>query len=149
LKERASAVRRRIIRDAVVYTPFTLLVLAGWVITLISVVSAGGGSGIFLLVLVTVLLLLVGYQSTQALRDVWSAPVTTEGPLRRKWRRHEFLLFPAFYLYVEKSVFKVPQLVYDALEQGDVLAITHYPHTSSVIEVKRLERRRTDRAVEP
>lgn len=140
MKEGISAARRRLIRDAVIYTPVLVVVVAVWGASLASVVSAGGGGGIFLLLLLTIVVFLAGFQSIQSLRDLRSSPVTSEGPVIRKWRRAEFLLFPAYYLYVNRNVFRVPPLSYREVEQGDVVAVTHYPHTATVIEVKRIRR---------
>jgi len=140
LKEGISAARRHIIRDAVIYTPILILAVAVWGAALAGVVAAGGGGGIFLLLLLTIVVFLAGFQSIQSLRDLWSSPVTSEGPVIRKWRRAELLVFPNYYLYVNRSVFRVPALMYQAIEQGDVVAITHYPHTATVIEVKRIRR---------
>jgi hypothetical protein len=140
LKEGISAARHRLIRDAVIYTPVLVVVVAVWGASLAAVVSAGGGGGIFLLLLLTIVVFLAGFQSIQSLRDLRSSPVTSEGPVIRKWRRAEFLLFPAYYLYVNRNVFRVPPLSYREVEQGDVVAVTHYPHTATVIEVKRIRR---------
>ena len=140
MKEGISAARRRLIRDAVIYTPVLVVVVAVWGASLASVVSAGGGGGIFVLLLLTIVVFLAGFQSIQSLRDLRSSPVTSEGPVIRKWRRAEFLLFPAYYLYVNRNVFRVPPLSYREVEQGDVVAVTHYPHTATVIEVKRIRR---------
>ncbi|MCJ7491442.1 MAG: hypothetical protein MUP15_04725 [Dehalococcoidia bacterium] len=140
MKEGISAARHRLIRDAVIYTPVLVVVVAVWGASLAAVVSAGGGGGIFLLLLLTIVVFLAGFQSIQSLRDLRSSPVTSEGPVIRKWRRAEFLLFPAYYLYVNRNVFRVPPLSYREVEQGDVVAVTHYPHTATVIEVKRIRR---------
>lgn len=140
MKEGISAARRRLIRDAVIYTPVLVVVVAVWGASLAAVVSAGGGGGIFLLLLLTIVVFLAGFQSIQSLRDLRSSPVTSGGPVIRKWRRAEFLLFPAYYLYVNRNVFRVPPLSYREVEQGDVVAVTHYPHTATVIEVKRIRR---------
>ena len=140
MKEGISAARHRLIRDAVIYTPVLVVVVAVWGASLAAVVSAGGGGGIFLLLLLTIVVFLAGFQSIQSLRDLRSSPVTSEGPVIRKWRRAEFLLFPAYYLYVNRNVFRVPPLSYREVEQGDVVAVTHYPHTATVIEVKRVRR---------
>jgi hypothetical protein len=140
LKEGISAARRRLIRDAVIYTPVLVVTVAVWGASLAAVVSAGGGGGIFLLLLLTIVVFLAGFQSIQSLRDLRSSPVTSEGPVIRKWRRAEFLLFPAHYLYVNRNIYKVPPLSYREVEQGDVVAVTHYPHTATVIEVKRVRR---------
>jgi len=140
LQEGISAARRHLIRDAVIYTPLFVLALLAWGFALAGVVAAGGGGGIFLVVLLTIVVFLTGFQSIQALRDLRSSPVATEGAVVRKWRRAELLIFPTHYFYVNRNVFRVPPLMYREIEQGDVVAITHYPHTSTVIEVKRLRR---------
>jgi hypothetical protein len=140
LKEGISAARHRLYRDAAIYTPILIIAVAAWGAALAGVVSAGGGGGIFLLLLLTIVVFLAGFQSIQSLRDLRSSPVTSEGSVIRKWRRAELLLFPAYYLYVNRSVFRVPPLSYREIEQGDVVAITHYPHTATVIEVKRVRR---------
>ena len=140
MKEGISAARRRLVRDAVIYTPVLVIVVAVWGASLAAVVSAGGGGGIFLLLLLTIVVFLAGFQSIQSLRDLRSSPVTSEGPVIRKWRRAEFLLFPAHYLYVNRNIFRVPPLSYMEVEQGDVVAVTHYPHTATVIQVRRIGR---------
>jgi hypothetical protein len=44
---------------------------------------------------------------------------------------------PAHYIYVNKVVFKLPALLYEQLDHGDKVAITHYPHTNTVVEVSK------------
>jgi len=109
-----------------------------WSVALTGVIAEGGGGGIFLLVLVTIMVFLAGFQSIQSLRDLRSPPATIEGPVIRKWQRAEFLLFPAHYLYVSKSIFKVPPLIFEQIKERDVVAITHYRHTMTVVAVRRL-----------
>lgn len=140
MKEGISAAKRHLIRDALVYTPLFLFCLVVWGAALDAVVSKRDAGGIIVLLLLTVVVLLVGFQSVQSLRDLRSEPVTSEGPVLRKWRRAEFLLFPACYIYVNRTVFKVPQLFYDALDAGDVVAVGHYPHTATVVGVSRIRR---------
>jgi len=38
---------------------------------------------------------------------------------------------------VNKVVFKLPALLYEQLENGDTVAITHYPHTNTVVAVSK------------
>jgi hypothetical protein len=140
LNDDSSFARRRLIRDAAIYTPIFLVVLAAWGVALASVIAVEGGGGIFFLVLLALVAMLVGYQSIQSLRDLWSTPVTTEGEIARMWRRAELLLFPAYYIYVKRRVFRVSPLVYHQVGRGDMVVVTHYPHTSTVIAVERLGR---------
>jgi hypothetical protein len=137
LEEEIAAARRHLTRDAIIYTPLFILFLAIWVATLAGVIAQGGGGGILLLLLLTIMVFVAGYQSIQSLRDLRSLPVTSEGPVVRKWRRAEFLLFPAHYLYVNRTIFKVPALIYEHINDGDTVAIIHYRHTTTVVAVRR------------
>lgn len=139
-EQEVSSARRHLVRDALIYTPIFLALLAAWGAALAGVVAAGGGGGIALLVLVTLMVFLVGFQSIQSLRDLLSAPITSEGPVLRKWRRAELLLFPAHFIYVNRNVFRIPSLMYEQIDKGDILVVTHYPHTSTVVAVNRLRR---------
>lgn len=138
MEEEISAARRHLARDAIVYTPLFILFLVAWITALVGVVVEGGGGGIFLLLLLTIIVSVAGFQSIQSLRDLHSTPVTSEGPVLRKWRRAEFLLFPSHYLYMNRSIYKVPPLIYEHIKNGDIVAITHYRHTTTVVTVKRL-----------
>jgi len=138
LEEEISAARRHLARDAIIYTPLFVFFLIVWVAALVGVVAEGGGGGILLLLLLTIMVSVAGFQSIQSLRDLRSTPVTSEGPVLRKWQRAEFLLFRAHYLYVNRSIYKVPPLIYEYIKVGDVVAITHFRHTTTVVTVKRL-----------
>lgn len=138
MKEEISLARRRLVRGAVIYMPIFVAVLIAWVVALAAVVRQGGGGSIFLLLLLTLVALLVGFQSVQSLRDLRSPPVTSEGEVRRKWRRAELLLFPAYYLYLNRNVFKITPLAYHQVQPGGFVVVLHYPHTSSVVSVTRL-----------
>ncbi len=143
MKEEISLARRRLVRDAIIYTPIFVAVLVAWAVALAGVIRQGGGGGVFLLVLLTLVALLVGFQSLQSLRDLRSTLVTSEGEVRRKWRRAEFLLFPAYYLYLNRNVFRITPLTYHQVQPGDFVAVLHYPHTSTVVSVTRLRRSET------
>jgi hypothetical protein len=144
LNDESSFARRRLVRDVAIYTPVFLAVLAAWGAALASVIGGEGGGGIFFLVILTLVAVLVGFQGIESLRDLRSTPVITEGEVVRMWRRAELLLFPAHYVYVNRNVFRVSPLAYHQVGRGDVVAVTHYPHTSTVIAVKRLRRGATD-----
>lgn len=136
MEEQRSAARASIIRTAVIYTPLLLAILAGWGAALASVLEEGGGGGIPLLVVLGLLALLVGFQSIQSLRDVWGEPRVTRGEIVRKWKRADLLVFPGYYFYVKKTVFRVAPLIYHQLEEGDTVSVTHYPHTATVVTVE-------------
>jgi len=141
LQERHSPARRSIVRDTLIYTPLLLAILAAWGAALATAIKEHGGGGIVLLVLLSLVALLIGFQSIQSLRDLWSQPIVTEGEVLRKWSRAELLLFRAHYLYVNRFVFRVTPLVYLQLRTGDVVAVRHYRHTATVVSIERVQRR--------
>ena len=141
MQERHSSARRSIIRDALIYTPLFLAVLAAWGAALTTVLKGHGGGGIVLLVVVSFMALLLGFQSIQSLRDLRSQPIVTKGEVLRKWRRAELLVFPTHYVYVNRSMFRVAPLVYQQLQTGDRVAVRHYRHTATVVSIERVQQR--------
>jgi len=132
LDERRSAARSAIIRDAAIYTPLFLIIGAGWVATLIDILIDNRDQIPFLVVL-SLLALLTGYQSIQALRDLLAEPKATTGEILRMWGRGGLQIMPGHYIYVNKNVFKIPHALYDKLDKGDTVSITYYPHTSTMV----------------
>jgi hypothetical protein len=85
------------------------------------------------------LALLVGFQSIQSLRDLWAEPRATTGEIVRKWKRTDLFVFPSYYFYVNKTVFRIAPLTYHQLEEGDVVSVTHYPHTATVVTLESVQ----------
>ena len=136
MDEQRSSARASVIRDAVIFTPLFLAVIAGWTATLVGVL-AEGDRGIIALVILGLMAVLLGFQSIQALRDLLTEPKVTRGEIARKWSRTELLVVPGHYIYVNNVVFKLPALLYEQLENGDTVAITYYPHTNTVVAVSK------------
>jgi hypothetical protein len=132
LAETPSA-RGPIIRDALIFTPFFLGFAAAWAAAFVS----EGRGALPLLVILGAVTLLAGYQSLQALRDLLAKPHVTEGEVSRKWKGTDMLVLRSYYIYVNRRVFKIDQLEYQQLEEGDLISVTHYPHTNTVVSVRK------------
>jgi hypothetical protein len=139
MEEAHRAARASLVRTALVFTPLLLLSLAG-VGGVIFYLAREGPSGLIVtLILLCLAAFLTGHQSVQSLRDLRSSPRLTTGLVDRKWKRADLFVLRSFYIYVDRSVFKVTPLIYHELEEGDTVSVNHYPHTNTVISVELVE----------
>jgi hypothetical protein len=122
------------------FTPLFLLSLAGAGIVIFSLVREGPSGLMVTLALLLLAAFLTGHQSIQSLRDLRSSPRLSTGLVDRKWSRADLFVLRSYYIYVHRSVFKVTPLIYTELEEGDTVAVNHYPHTNTVISVVLEER---------
>ena len=131
--------RRTVIRQAVVYTPSALFVLVLLGISLVSIAGGSYGAIIPAVILGLVSLALVS-QSVAALRDLFGQPTTTTGVVRRAWSKGMLLgFFRSYYLLVGKAVFDVGVVVHAQVQEGDRLEVHHWPHSKTVISVRKLK----------
>jgi hypothetical protein len=136
MEEAHRAARATLVRTALVFTPLFLLSLAGVGGIIFNLVREGPGGLIITLVLLCLAGFLTGHQSIQSLRDLRSSPRVSSGLIDRKWNRADLFVLRSYYIYVERSVFKVSPLIYVELEEGDMVSVNHYPHTNTVISVE-------------
>ncbi|MFN8584147.1 MAG: hypothetical protein U0446_02310 [Dehalococcoidia bacterium] len=131
--------RRSVIRQAVVYTPCAVAVLVLLGISLWNVAIGHYGALIAATVLALIAVAVV-YQSFAALRDLGSQPVATTGMVRRAWTKGMFLGFiRSHYILVQRAVFDISIVSYTQLNEGDEVEVRHWPHTKTVIEVRKLK----------
>jgi hypothetical protein len=139
VEEAHRAARASLVRTVLVFTPLLLLSLAGVGGVIFYLTREGPGGLIVTLMLLFLAALLTGHQSVQSLRDLRSSPRLTTGLVDRKWNRADLFILRSFYIYVDRSVFKVTPLIYHELEEGDTVSVNHYPHTNTVISVELVE----------
>lgn len=136
---RRSNPRFAIWRSAIFFTP--IAVLTGLILLYLIIDRLRGGqtSSLVFILIVLVTFLLVGWQAVQAIRDLWATPVTTTGQVKRKWSRPLlFFIGRSFYIHVDKYVFSINQIDWTGLQLGDTVAVRHYPHTWTVLDVQRV-----------
>ena len=136
LEEAYRAARSSLRRTVLVFTPLFLLSLAGIGIIIFNLAREGASGLIITLVLLLLAAFLTGHQSIQSLRDLRSSPTVSSGLVDRKWSRADLFVMRSYYIYVDRSVFKVTPLIYTELEEGDTVSVNHYPHTNTVISVE-------------
>jgi hypothetical protein len=132
--------RASLIRTALLYTPLFVLLLAALGFVIRELALEPGGGSVAAVVIVSLLALLTGYQSVQALRDLLAQPIQTEGVINRKWRRNDLFVMRSHYLLVNRHVFRVEPTDFMELEVDDTVSIVHYPHTDTVESLALLER---------
>lgn len=142
-----SGARRAVLWSALLYTPPFLAALGGFLFLLLDGLASGGGLPVPLLVLLAVLAVLLGHQSVQALRDLGSAPRSVTGQVIRKWKRSEALLWGSHYIRVSgvdhgggmgDRIFTLDVVDWMGVEEGDQVAVRHYPHTGSVESIEKV-----------
>lgn len=128
------AAHRAVVRTALIYTP---LFLAGIAITTISILGIFD-AGTVLTVIEALVTALFGYQSVQAVRDLRAPLVRTEGVIGRRWSRSDFIISRSYYISVGRNIFPLPIEKWYDLAEDDVVLLTHYPHTTTVVTVEKL-----------
>jgi len=137
-----SSARAAVLRTTLLFTPFLALALLGFVVFARDAAQQGlSASRVVGLVVVGLVVLLLGYQVVQSVRDLFSGLVETVGLVERQWSRNEFLLFHNTYIFVGKDVYRLSPEQGIEVERGKMVRIVHLPHTSTVetIEVVRQE----------
>ena len=141
-----SSARSAVLRSALLFAPFLAVSLFVFVFIALDGVDRGMSAGrVAGLALVGLVVLLLGYQVVQSLRDLFSKPVETVGLVDRRWSRNEYFLFQNTYIFVDKNVYRLSPQQGSEVELGHVVRIVHLPHTSTVemIEVVTQEREAT------
>jgi hypothetical protein len=137
-----SSARAAVLCSALLFTPFFALALLGFAFIVRDAAQHGLSAGrVVGLVIVGLVVLLLGYQVVQSVRDFFSGLVETVGLVERQWSRNEFLLFHNTYIFVGKDVYRLSPEQGLEVERGNMVRIVHLPHTSTVetIEAVRQE----------
>ncbi len=141
-----SSARASVLRSALLFSPFFALALLGLAVITRDAAQQGMNAGrIAGLVLVGLVVLLLGYQVVQSVRDLFAQLVETVGLVERRWSRNELLLFRNTYIFVDRNVYRLSPEQAMEIDLGNMVRIVHLPHTSTVetIAVVRQESRAT------
>jgi hypothetical protein len=132
--------RASVVRTAALFAPFFAFALVGFIYLALGTGESGTTGRIVGLVLVGSVTLLLGYQVVQSVRDMFASLQETVGLVERRWSRNEFFLFHNTYVFVGKDVYRLSPEQAMEVELGDMVRITHLPHTSTVERIERLPR---------
>jgi hypothetical protein len=122
-----------VLRSALLFAPFLGLALTGLTFLVIEALDEGFSAGqIVAISILAFISLLFAYQVVQAVRDLFSSVIETQGIVERRWSRNDFFLFRNSYIFVERNVFRLEPEQYIEVDLGDVVRVVHFPHTSTV-----------------
>lgn len=124
--------RRKVVRSAAVWTP---IFVASTALSIAFAVLALDSPGAWVSFAIAALIgLLSGVSALGALRDLYAEPIETQGPIERKWRKSDILVFRGHYILCQKRVFRLPREDYEEMpEAGAGIIIRHYPHTNALV----------------
>lgn len=140
MDEHRARAKRGAARTGLLFAPFFLASLAGFIWAAIALGQGQGRGLIFTLVIAGIIAILTGYQTIQSLRD-WleSEPRQLEGAIRRTWSRHDYFLFRSNYILVEGQVFRVEPEDFLDLAKGQRVRVFYYPHANTLDRVERVK----------
>ncbi len=141
MAERRPAAWATVLRSALLFTPFLVIVLVILAFLIGDTAGEGASGGrTVAMVLVGSVTLLLAYQVVQSVRDLFSRLVETNGLVERRWSRNDFFLFRSSYVFVERNVYRLTPEQFLDVDLGDRVRIVHYPHTGAVESVEVIER---------
>jgi hypothetical protein len=132
--------RNGLIRTAIIWTPLFLASAAGLIWAVLNrLFVEDGGSTWFLVVVLSILTFLFGFQSIQAIRDLIGGPRSTVGMVVRRWARTDSFVMRSHYIRLEnKQIFRIDKLFHGDVKEGDRVEVRYYPRTAVVIECEKL-----------
>lgn len=137
-QERHRRVRNGLKRSAIIWTPFFLLFAGLFLFYFIDIVTGGHrGTWVFIVILAT-LTTLFGVQSYQSISDLTHPTKTTTGRVTRRWARSDSLIIKSHYIRIGRQIFRGDVLVLDQVKAGSYVEVEYYPHSSVVLNLKRL-----------
>lgn len=136
---RMQGIRRSLVRNAIIWTPIALVALGLLLFFAFDQITGGNRGSWFFVGVLTVLNILVGYQSLSALRDLLGSPAVIEGYVTRRWSRTDSFVMRSHYIRIAKKILRVDGLLHGDVDQGDYLRVEYYPHSAIVIRVSKID----------
>ncbi len=135
-----NGVRGRLLRSAILWTPFFVASLGALAFFAFDRAFLGGDHGgtWFLVIVLLVLTVLFGFQSIQSLLDLIGQPRVESGFVGRRWSRSDSIVIKAHYIRLGKLILRGDQMVLDGIREGDYVEATFYPHSAVLVWVDKL-----------
>lgn len=133
-----SRVRSSLMRSAIIWTPLFLAALVAFLFFAFDEATGGDRGSWFLVGLLTVFSVLLGFQALQPLLDLFGEPAEVSGVVVRRWSRTDSLVVRSHYIRIERKIFRIDRDLHGDLAEGDNIRVRYYPHSAAVIAVERL-----------
>ncbi|MEO8540785.1 MAG: hypothetical protein ABI577_13680 [bacterium] len=136
-----SGVRGRLLRSTILWSPFFILCFGALVFFTIDRAFFDGDHGgtWFLVIVLSILSLLFGFQTIQSLLDYIGEPRKETGYVGRRWARNDSIVMKAHYIRLGKLILRGDQLILDGIREGDYVEATFYPHSAVLVWVEKQE----------
>lgn len=136
-----NGIRSKLLRSVILWGPFFIASLAGLLFFTFDRAFLGGDHGgtWFLVIVLTVLTVLFGFQAIQSFLDYIGDPKVASGFVGRRWSRSDSLVIKAHYIRLGKMILRGDQLVLDGIREGDYVQATYYPHSAVLVWVEKQE----------
>ena len=146
-----AAVRGRLFRSMLIWGPPFLISLGAWLFYTFDRVIGGPeyGSTWFLVVVLTIITLLFGFQAIQSFLDWVGKPETRTGTVTRRWARSDSLVMKTHYMRLDKMILRGDQLILDGIREGDFVEASFYPKSAVLIWVEKRDQPEDEGAATP
>lgn len=130
--------RGPIMRKVIIYAPTSLAVVVLFLVSITALFTGSTGAVLPAFILGLIAFAVV-FELVAALRDLRKEPVVVEGTAARIWKKSKIIIFGRQdYLMVAGKVFEVGVLAATELQEGQRVAVRHWPHTMRVITIERV-----------
>jgi hypothetical protein len=142
--------RNGLLRNAVIWLPLFTVTGGALLYFLFSKLTGGDSGTWFLIVVLSILSFLFGYQGIHALLDLIHGDTTTEGLVTRRWARTDSLVMRSHYIRLDgNEIFRIDNLYHGEAKAGDYVRVRYYPRSAVVIELEKIEVDRDESAALP
>lgn len=128
--------RGKLLRSTLLWSPFFLLCLGGFLFFTFDRAFLGGDHGgtWFLSLVLGVLTLLFGFQAIQSVLDLFEQPSVSSEFVTRRWARSDSIVMKTHYVRLgTKMILRGDQLMLDGIKEGDFVEATYYRHSAMLV----------------
>lgn len=128
--------RGSLIRTVVLWMPLFLACAAATLFYLADTATGGSHGGTWVLVIVlTVLSVLFGFQGIQAALDLRISPREESGFVERRWARRDSLVMQTQYIRLGRHILRGDAGLLEPILEGDYVTVSFYPHSAVIVWV--------------
>ena len=139
VSRRERDVRNGILRSAIIWTPFFIASLGGFLFFLADELTGGDRGSWFLVIILGIFSFLFGSQSIQALADLFGKPREMEGQVTRRWARNDSIVLRTHYVRIDSQILRGEKLILDPIKTGDRVEARYFPHSGVLIWLEKVE----------
>lgn len=137
---RERAVRMGILRTALIWTPFFLVTGGAFLFFLYDQVLGEERGTWFLVIVLGGFATLFGFQSLQAVFDLFGQPRERRGVVTRRWARSDSFVFRTHYVRIGGHILRGDRDLLMDVKAGDEVVVRYYPHSAVIVGLEKVPR---------